>query len=125
MRYLVINQKMLCIRSLCNDDISFNFYNIMNLLCDKYRLKFIENSNRILNDAYNKYFVIDDETNKLIVGIGIIYIEHYSETTRECNIKNIIINEKYKNLNLKEQLIHYLKQYSLLELGCIKCNILT
>jgi len=108
MRYLVINQKMLCIRSLCNDDISFNFYSIMNLLRDEYRLKFIENPNRILNDAYNKYFVIDDETNKIIVGIGIIHIEYCGEISSVCNIKNILINEKYKNLNLKEEFINYL-----------------
>lgn len=125
MRYLVINQNMLCIRSLYYDDISFNFYSIMNLLSDEYRFKFIENPNRVLNDPYNKYFIIDDETNKLIVGIGIIHIEHYGEISSVCNIKNIIINEKYKNLNLKEDLINYLKQYSLLDLGCIKCNVLT
>ena len=108
MRYLVINQKMLCIRSLYYDDISFNFYSIMNLLSDEYRFKFIENPNRILNDPYNKYFIIDDETNKLIVGIGIIHIEHCGEISSVCNIKNIIINEKYKNLNLKEEFINYL-----------------
>lgn len=124
MHYLVVDGKMLCIRSLLHTDISQLFYNIMNLLSDKDKLKIVNKSNDILNDIYNKYFVIHDETDNKIIGTGKIYILYSGRLSTICNIENIIIDDKYKNSILKEKLIGYLKKISLSNYGCIKCNVI-
>lgn len=124
MHYLVIDGNMLCIRSLSHEDISYFFYNIMNLLSDKDQLLFMDNSIEILNDVYNKYFVIYDETNNKIIGTGKIYILYSGDILTVCNIENIIIDEEYKKSILKENLIDYLKNYLIRQYRCVKCNVI-
>ena len=124
MLYLVIHGNMLCMRSISYDDISYFFYNIMKLLSYKDQLLFMDNSIELLNDVYNKYFVIYEETNNKIIGRVKIYIYYCSNTSTVCNIENIIIDEEYKKSDLKENLIDYLKNYSISQYRCIKYNVI-
>tara|TARA_B110000967_G_C18895047_1_gene569995 strand:- start:242 stop:535 length:294 start_codon:yes stop_codon:yes gene_type:complete len=96
----------------------------MNLLSDKDQILFMDKSVKILNDTYNKYYVIYDETNNIIIGTGKIHISNSGKILKVCNIEHIIIDKNQKDLKLKELMLDYLKKVALSEVGCIQCNVL-